>query len=341
MRRVMIRADIGAQHGMGHAVRCKALAAALEARGAEVCFVTSTPALGAFVAPMACTVLERDSVFMMDAHAPWGFGRYTMVIDTKAPAANDDALLRHLRIHAMVRVVRIDHPHAMTDSCDLLIGPCAHWDVATVAFLRSILDSRFLYGWKYVMLAPEVTQQPALPYDDVSRYMGIAFCAGGSDPCGALDRMHAWALDGALLPGVPKMFLVGAQAGALGTDPQQAHDARCYVVPFAHAYLQTASLVVGMFGQTAYECLWYRTPMLCYGRNMADGADIAGLQQASGGALQTGWSMPLRTLDGSAWCEQVTHTWDTGVRQQMHDASDGLLDGMGIQRIAEAILELP
>jgi hypothetical protein len=50
----------------------------------------------------------------------------TCVIDTKADDwSNDDKFLCAVRQDG-VKVVRIDHPHASPDSCDLLIIPNAH-----------------------------------------------------------------------------------------------------------------------------------------------------------------------------------------------------------------------
>lgn len=318
--RCLLRTDIGGNHGMGHAVRCLALAKALQARGAEVSFVTSTPALAVFVAPFACVdTLFAPPLPKIDAY----------VVDTKDADLSED-------YYATVRrngpkVVRIDHPSATPGACDLLIAPVAHWSPETVSRLRTAFGERFLYGLEYVMLAPEVTAQTPVPYAEREHGM-IVFCAGGSDPSGALAQMHTWAKD--VLPDAHKYFCVGAQQDIpCGTGDGY--------VRFDRAYLAEASLAVCLFGVTPYECLSYRTPvlMLAHTEENCDGAQW--LMRASNGAAW--WigslNIPEALTTQGNFCASMQYAW-TVSKLRMHDASVNLLDGLGTQRVADAILGL-
>ncbi len=353
---IIIRCDIGQEHGLGHAVRCRALAHSLAMHGASVCFVTMTPALVAFVAPFQCEVLVQDSVFQSLARTPWGFEPFTFVIDTKALAVQNEQQIRRFRdnMAADDKVVRIDHPHATPTSCDLLIGPCNHWEPGTVARLRASFGARFLYGWDYVMLAPEVTQYVPIPYWE--RKQGpIVFCAGGSDQSGALLKMWQWADD--LVLDVPLVFCFGSMATeeVSGWDAlpkvysekrrhTEAYGQACHIYahhwlkPFQHEDLRNAALVIGMFGVTCYEAVWYQTPMLCYAHTSENMEGSFQLQRQSFSIFAKGM-MEAETPE--AFCRGITLLWEhPSYRPNVSAADAGLMDGRGVERVAEAILGL-
>lgn len=316
--RCLIRCDIGAEHGMGHATRCRALAKALASRGAEVVFVTATPALAEFVAPFACDnpVLHNDDVMIVD--------HKTAYRDSQFNVRRGDN-----------KVVRIDDHTATSHNCDLLVAPCAHWAPETVSRLRADFGPRFLYGWEYVILDDAVTQQVPVPYAERQDGM-IVFCAGGSDPGGAIPKMYHWIKDS--LPTTKKFFLQGAYIDANYVMWGDI-DSTAQFAAFSLEYLRHAALIVGLFGTTCYEALWYRTPMLT----------LAHTEENDWGSLYLGIQshhaiMRIGNIDkhhAQSFNTAIQFTWDSiSQRQQMHDASDGLLDRHGTARVAEAILAL-
>ncbi len=343
--RILIRTDLGQQYGMGHAIRCRSLAQVLAARGVEVRFVTSTPALREFMTPYP--------VFLSDPERDWpefppGCDSPTevVVIDTKADDWANEASYLWLLRNNFIKVVRVDCPSATPDTCDLLVGPCQHWPAATVARLRQDFGDRFLYGWDYVMLDEEVTSQPPIPYEQ-RRDGPMVFCAGGSDPTGALEQMYRWSQT--LLPDTEKIFCLPqtAQGGLWGLyDNSQPHSAsldnNIVLAPFSRQYLREAAVVVGLFGVTVYECLWYRTPTLILGRSAGDDENGRLLTIASHTAVRYIGRLGdehTRTTSPEAFCHNIGYTWDIS-RQRMHAASAGLLDGRGVARVAEAIIDL-
>src|SRR5262245_55282389 len=117
--RILIYTAIGGPHGMGHASRCRALAQALVTRGAEVEFVTTTPALAAYMTPFAChcpTDITENSIFSTIS----GYEPAIAVFDTKVPLSEDLYPLIQMGCACpepadhttTIAVVRIDHPHA-------------------------------------------------------------------------------------------------------------------------------------------------------------------------------------------------------------------------------------
>lgn len=323
--RIVIRTDIGGPHGYGHASRCLALAHVLRNQGADVFFTTSTGLLQSYVEGFSC-YHGGESPQQCAGH------NTIHVIDTKATDwANDEASLSFLHRHG-AKIVRIDHPHATPDSCDLLIGPCAHWSRKTVSKLQTTFGARFLYGWPYAMLTPDVTAFSPIPYAE--RTNGpIVFCAGGSDPSGALQRMYDWTQT------MPSAHLLLFAVGEQADEPawRGSRTAPTQIQRFKRSMLREASGIVSMFGQTCYEALWYRTPLFTIGHteeNVEGAAILARKMQY--GVLDL--RMPIYDMSQNLflWRLETFFEW----RERFAERMPHVLDGQGIDRIAKAILAL-
>ena len=330
---VLIRTDIGGDHGMGHAVRMLALARELQRRGASVTFVTSTDALRNYVVPFRCYLRQEYVRDMPDIY----------VIDTKtSDESNDDGILAQMRDRRSIspfdssrrpgsdrlKIVRIDHSFARGDSCDLLVGPCAHWDEATVAWLHSIFGDRFLYGWEYVLLDPLMTLMPPVPQEhQVTK--SIVFTAGGSDPTHALQTMYD--LTEYFLSTRQLVFLVGSHAQMLTSRPGTKRLSQTLVTSFDRVWIRHAEYVVTLFGVTSYEALWWEVPQVIF----------AHTDENRIGAQQFAFQIPRMAICSG----DIHHETSKTFRQTLQGMLEhGLyaprppaFDGLGVQRVATAI----
>lgn len=323
--RIIFRVDAAGPHGLGHVTRCVALAdaflAATELDERDILFVTSTPAASTYTVPYTTVVVNDKCLFCFEEDD-------LLIIDTKAPDwANDDTFLLRLRQRGPA-VIRIDHPHAAAHSCDLLVIPNAHQSVATVDTLRSRFGDRLRLGWDYVLLAPT---RPARLYA-LRRNGPVIFCSGGSDPGRALDWMFEHTH--ACFPEWEKIYLCGqAYKGEIRPGADDA--LRWRVEPFASSFLRNASLVVTLFGQTVYECLWWHSPVLALAGSkenhlaclelLGQGClDYAGYPTGCPGRLYDALSASLADPEG-----------------RTQRASQSLpLDGYGASRLAAEIADL-
>ncbi len=350
--RALIRCDIGGVDGLGHGVRCFALARHLAMNGVDVRFVTRSPELPRFLeGQFVCRkYFDGADEHLMLTRETERWCADALIIDHKFSYDNGD--LCYLNEH-VCPVVRIDHPDALPSSCALLVAPVAHWSPETVTRLRSLFGPRFLYGWDYVLLAPEVTRMDPIPYQD--RAQGpIVFCAGGSDPTGALAQMLHWSED--LLPEVKKIFAYGAmQSDVMIAYHQQHADVtetllgNRMIAPFSRELLQQASMVVSLFGVTPYECLYYQTPILILARTSEDAFDAVRLTGSARGAIYViagsarGATYVIDMMQEQArqrFCSAVASFWNMAERHEMHRAANGLFDGQGLERVTQAILKL-
>lgn len=327
--RCLIRCDLGSQYGLGRAVRCRALAQALAARGMQVYFVGPALSQRGFFAPFR---LYTDWYEAMGAC--W-WDRLVVDVPTDSCAAPETLLPPSTQQRRLVLVDQIPL-QGMDPAC--ILFPNAHQSPATLARLEVDFPGRVLHGWDCVMLAPEVTQQATVPYRE-RQYRPIVFCAGGSDPDGALRQMYHWAAY--LDIDAPKVFLTGKYA----TDVPVAsdgHGARggMWVEPFERRWLRSAPLVVGFLGQTVYECLWFQSPVLTFARTEDDAQAIQRLGSAGVNPVPSDMLPLWSRMTQERFCAMVEAYMDGDVRADMHAASAGLMDGRGTERVAEAIMEL-
>lgn len=322
MTRILIRTDIGGTYGLGRASRMRALAHALAARGATVTFTTSTPALAALVTPLPCVVYETPAADMI-------------IVDTTNPEVYGE--LHTFREFYGGPIVFIDRmPHNRHDA-DLLIFPNAHQPPATLVQAEAACPGRVLHGWEYVMLDPAVTQNLPIPYTE--RVNGpIVFCAGGSDPDGALAQMAKWCE--LLTKTTDWVFLLADRPYPYGIGGQYPWATCRSFVHDGWKYIREASLVVSMFGQTVYDALWHHTSVVAFPRTAADAYGIQQLQQAGVNALM-GSALPVWPAMTQQQFSAIvmTHMHEV-LHHGMHAASVGLMDGHGVERVANAILGL-
>ena len=337
--RILIRTDIGSQHGLGHGVRMRALARALTAQRVRVTFTSSTHDLRAFIAPFAV----QEPWFPNMPYRPCD----VYVIDTKAEDLGTHPDNRWQT--RGIKIVRIDDPHAISDTCDLLIGPCAHWDTPTVERLRHDFGERFLYGWDYVMLDEDVTQHAPIPYTE--RVDGpIVFCAGGSDPDDVLAQMYDWCAP--LMPDHEKCFLLGSHytgrlrgklEGGLWAEDVTT---RRILQPYARETLRHAGLVVALFGVTVYECLFWQVPCLVFARTEEDEAflskwELACIRENLMDVPPFTTRRQWKRCSPEFFRDMITrHFHRIRCHSNMPANSCGRIDGQGIARVADAILHV-
>ena len=323
---ILIRVDIGAHHGMGHAVRMLALARELQRQGASVTFVTATDALRNYVVPFRCDI----GVGPQAVTTPSKRGDI-LIVDTKADDwANDNSGLWLTR-DAGLRVVRIDHPYATPEACDLLIGPCTHWDTATVTRLRTSFGTRFLYGWEYVLLDPLLTLMPPVPQEQAVAE-SIVFTAGGSDPTHALQAMYD--LTAPFVSTRQLIFLVGTQAPMLETRPGTQRLSPTLVTSFDRTWIRHAELVVTLFGVTSYEALWWEVPQVIFTHTAEN---QLGARQFA--AQHPAMAMCRGDIHHET-PETVRQTLEVILEQGPYVPRPAAFDGLGVQRVAQAICEL-
>lgn len=326
MPNIIIRTDTGGSHGMGHSVRMCALAKELEKHGAHVTFATTTHHALQNMTTLPCVHWVYDDDYILNADV--------YILDTKAWMQDDEDFIMTQKTKGK-KVVWIDRQEVSPQSCDMVIAPNMHWQDRIVTKIYDDFGDNFLYGSGYTMLADELSKTLPSPYEK-RIYGPVVFCAGGSDPTGALQRMYNWTSGMCLDYGI----LVFAHPETVKIQRASNRLTSSITMRFRRSLLRNASMVIGMFGVTPYECLYYQTPMLVMGHTEENvlGAEI--LAERSHGAIEC-----MRHIDNmrpDVFRDVIVSYWENqSERLKMSHAAGMIgLDGKGVSRVAQVIMEL-
>lgn len=324
MTTIVIRTDVGGHHGMGHAVRMCALANELEKYGDQVTFATTTRHALEQMTKFTCVHWVYDDGYVLDADI--------YILDTKQWYLEDEIFIKSQKAKGK-KIIWIDRQEVHPSTCDMVIAPNMHWKHHVIERIYDDFGDNFLYGSGYVMLAKEVSETEPTAYEYRIKNT-IVFCAGGSDPSGALQRMHDWTEDIDLDRGI---LIFAHPHGSIPSSKVRRKTATV-ITPFQRSLLRNASLVVGMFGVTPYECLYYQTPMLVMGHTQENvlGAEI--LTERSHGGIEC-----MRHIDDmrpAVFRDVITSYWGNRTeRIKMSQAAQSIkIDGDGVLRAAYAIM---
>ena len=338
---VVIRADASTTIGMGHAMRCLALAQAF----ADECDGRSAFLMAGAPPPFAARA-ERDGATVTALAAAPGSG---------ADAAETIALARahgagwvvadgyHLGsryqealVAAGARVLALDdHAHLDRYHADLLLNQNLGADAG--AYRGRAPRSRLLVGPRYALLRREFRSfdLPPRPVPDVARRILVTL--GGSDADDVSARVVA-ALAQVAEP-LELVLLAGATNPNLASLERAAAAAPHPVELVVDALdmprrMADADLAVTAAGTTSWELARVGTPQVAIvladnQRAIARGLDAAGL------AVSLGWHADLTQESIAAAAAALIHA--AGRRGEMARRGRELIDGRGALRVLAAM----
>ena len=328
---VVIRCDAGHALGLGHLVRCLAVASALRDRfSAAVTFALGgDPALAVLVRGQAFPVVPmpgRDPAGELAAVLA-ATRADALLMDVRTP--DDAAEIAAVRA-AGCRFALLDDGGARRLAADLAFYPPSGCDLDWTG-----ARGERLAGWEWLALRPQFSPPP--PWRPLEPPTALIL-AGGSDPHGWRTRLLRAAA--AALPADWRITLVlgravaadpafDALAAGLGARLTIAHD-----IADMAALMAGATLALSVFGGTAYELAAVGVPAILLGLD-ADHVRSASFLAAAGAALSPGMAAEVgedelrRTIAALAA--------DPGRRARMSAAGRALIDGQGACRIAERL----
>lgn len=327
---VLVRADASAAIGVGHVMRCLALAQALDdLGGGAATFAMHDPPAGivARLAEEGVGLAELDDPGDAGATAALAarIGARWVVVDGYGFGAPFESVLRDRGLRVLAIDDRASAPgHAADVILDQNLG-------ATAATYQD--GPRLLLGPRYALLRREfrVWTPPPRAAPDTARRVLVSL--GGGDP----ENVTALVLDGLALVPTPLevVVLVGAanphrtalqaRAGELGHAVEVVVDARD--MPERMAW---ADLAVTAAGGTSWELARCGTPQIAI--VIADNqAPVAAALSAAGVAVSLGRHVDLSAAGVAAAVRELAA--DRTRRDAMSAAGGALVDGQGAVRV--------
>jgi UDP-2,4-diacetamido-2,4,6-trideoxy-beta-L-altropyranose hydrolase len=334
---VLFRADASEAIGTGHVVRCLALAEELARRNIEPWFATRRAAgdLSDMIAGQRCTVVRLDGSGPDEAaeiarHLPPRQGRRPFAALVMDHYHLGETWLKAARPLATTRVV-IDDLADRPLPCDLLVNANLGVDATEYADLVTPA-TRLLLGTRFVLLRRPFVDARAAGRRPPGRVENVLVSMGGGDPVGATAKSVAAVRSavpdagidvvlGALYPGEP--------AFGPGVRVHRAIDAGAM-----SRLMAGADIVVGAGGTTAWERCALGRPSVIVRVAENQNANATGLA-AAGAAIDAG---PAAQLDVAVLAGQIRQlAADVARRGEMSDRAWNLVDGRGVERVANQI----
>jgi UDP-2,4-diacetamido-2,4,6-trideoxy-beta-L-altropyranose hydrolase len=326
---VVFRCDGSARVGLGHVIRCVALAQAVAARGGRSLFIMREDAGAVPMVEHAGFAVERlpasarpfEERERLVALAP--AGGWVVLDGYELPHTLPGELRRRER-----RVLRIVDGPAQGEA-DLFVNPNLHAPAAP--------GPAALFGARYALLRAEFLVARQTQRLGPSGPPGLLTMFGGSDVAGLTPRVLGW-LAGATqrLPPLALTAVLGPSAPTLAASyalaASSALPIRVLVAPANLAEIMSGvDLAITAAGGTVLELCALGVPPLAV--TVADNqAGIAAALAASGAGIDLGRA---KGLEPTALLDAVTTALER--RSAMAAAARGLVDGGGAARVAQAM----
>ena len=335
-RRVLFRADASPRIGSGHVVRCLALAAELERRGTPTVFATRDGP-GSLSDLMAA---GGSSVIALHAH-PEGevaeiaactpgpeAGRYPALVMDDYELGDD--WLRRSRGLARRRFV-IDDLANRQLPCEVLVNPSLAVSADEYADVTQP-GTELLLGTRYALLRPAFAAARAAGPRPAGAVTRILVSMGGGDPWGASVRAVA-AARSAVAEARVDVVLGALHAGPRefgpGVEVHEAIDAAAMA-----NLLASSDMVIGAGGTSSWERCCLGRPSIVVRVAANQDANVDRLA-AIGAAIDAG---PVDALDTERLAGLIRGlAANTAARRAMIDTAWKLVDGRGVERLANHI----
>lgn len=339
---LLIRADATDAIGMGHAMRCLALAQAWQHSGGIVFFVMArpSPATSQRLSAEKIEVIEisTDPGSLDDAEELIGLAQARNAQWVAIDGYHFDAAYQRQIKAAGHKVLFIDDMGKAAPYCaDIVLNQNLHANADMYA--RREEFTQLLLGSPYVLLRRNFTARPRKDraVQDVHR---LLVSMGGSDP-GNLTATILQALNTLELPNWEAVAIIAA-------DNEFRHSLNDTILnnklpvklvenpPDMAELMEWSDLAISAGGTTIWELAFMGVPTLAITRGEQERM-LMSAAAAQAIAIDLGMSQSIDATQIKRAVESLAH--DTGRRLRMSKAGPALIDGKGASRVVNAINE--
>ncbi|MEV4267601.1 spore coat protein [Kribbella sp. NPDC049584] len=337
MKRVGVRCDVGPDRGIGHVMRCLALAEEVRRRDVELVFICDAHTVPWAADQIAARGIDVHPAVWTPAEHVELFGRLGLDAAVFDSYDLDSSVYAAVRVLPTLAIVDGDFRGA---EADVLVDQNLAAELDHPALPR---DSVRLAGLPYVMIRDEVLDhRPAEPPTARQTEVPKVFAFfGGTDAFGAgpyvVRALAATGLPFEATVVAPSPDLA-ARIAAVDLQPHQRLQTIGPTNQLA-ARVREADLTISASGTSTWEllCLGATTGLVCVVDNQVMGYERA---VGTGAAAGLGLLRALETDASSAVTTLKRLLTDPAERGRLASAGWELVDGRGRERVADALLQL-
>jgi UDP-2,4-diacetamido-2,4,6-trideoxy-beta-L-altropyranose hydrolase len=338
---LIIRADANPQMGIGHVLRCLALAQAWVTTGGKVVFAMTTSAkpLQARLCAAGAQVvyLAVDEGSGEDAGATVALARQYHATWVVVDGYHFGMIYQQRLKEAKLQVLVIDdYGHAKRYYADVVLNHNGHAHESLYTVREP--ETRLLLGPRYALLRREFGQQRLPRCETAPIACRLLVTLGGSDPAyvtgkvlQALAEVTSDLLETMVVVGVsnPHVERISAQTRSVRRAPRLVQQ-----VPSMAPLMKWADFAIAAAGTTAWELAFMGVPsmLIPLAENQRAVADKLG---EAGAAVNLGWHESL--TPGVIADTVKTLMVASEKRRQMSERGRSLVDGHGAARVVAAL----
>ncbi|WDP89719.1 MAG: UDP-2,4-diacetamido-2,4,6-trideoxy-beta-L-altropyranose hydrolase [Desulfobacter sp.] len=335
-----LRADASSQMGMGHLMRCLALASAWNRSGGRACFITFAPGR------LAEEKIRAQDIESIGVERPWphpsDLSRTLKILDAgrhekKLPWLVLDgyhfstAYQKAIKDRGIPLVVMDDYNHLDHYHADIIVNPSPG---AKGLPYRLSGRCKLLAGTDHVLLREEFLWAPAVKKGHPEKARRLLITLGGSDPM-KITPLLIDAVAALADPGLETRVILGP--GFSDTSMPEAPGIELVRNPEMATMMAWADLAVTAGGSTCWELCRMGLPFMVIPVADNQEAIASGLVKKIG-AVHAG---PVETLNAEKLADilkRLIH--DRPSREKMGRLGRRLIDGRGAERIIRQMKEI-
>jgi len=272
---IIFRCDASDDIGLGHLVRCLAIAKELRTQN-NIIFATIENETNSYIndTDFEINFKENETEEAFLERISNIFKPDIIVIDKKYPYKSE--FLIYLKQNN-IKIIMMDNICEGLSASDEIIFPNAHLDKDLLKkYLSEEQIKNVKTGSKYVILRDEVLKLKGCVSHELHIPPNIVVTTGGTDPAGVLLKLIPWLkemnLDANISMLVGQAFKFKYELGNLtGSLPDNFQ-----VIPYSLQELIKGDIAICTFGMSIYEMIYLQIPTLCISHSMenADGSRI-------------------------------------------------------------------
>jgi len=334
--RIVFRCDASSDIGLGHVIRCLAVAKELGIQN-HIIFATTEDDTNSYIKDSNFEIFfkegdETEEVFLDRVNSV--LKPDIIAIDKKYP--HRSTFLNHLKQNN-VKIVMLDNICEGLSASNEIIFPNAHLDKNLLKkYLSPEQIARVKTGPEYVILRDVILELKGRGRHDLHTPPNIVVTTGGTDPEGVLLNLITWLKEMDL--GANILILVGQAfkfQDELGYLVDNLPD-NFQIIPYSLQELIKGDIMICTFGVSIYELIYLQIPTICISHSRENAYGARMLKERCGIIEDVGYVKDVspQSLD-LAITRLLT---DKAYYVNMVERCDDLIDDGGAKRVGQIIV---
>ena len=333
--KIVFRCDASSDIGLGHLIRCLAVAKELQKQN-HIIFATTKDDASSYIKEAGFGIIFKEKneteekylkrvnhIILPDI----------VVIDKKYPYSIES--LNDFK-QKNIKVIMIDNVCEGLSECDEIIFPNAHLDKSVLKkYLSEKQINQIKTGPEYVILRNEVLVLKDKINHNLHNPLNIVVTTGGTDPEGVLLKLIPWLKEMKLEANITILI---SQAFKYKNELEKLIinlSDNFQVLPYSLKELLKADIVICTFGVTIYEMIYLQMPTICISHNRENAQSAKILKERYEIIEDIGFVENLNPRNLYLVIKKLLEN-KTYYKKIIHKC-DNLIDGKGAKRIGGII----